>query len=373
MNIWNILVLLGAIQGLILGLILLFSKNKPKAQTWLGFFILTLAYTGFETYAWTQSGLPNAPFHNLLRFMPLYISATCLYLYVRVSLFPENPLRSLWQYFLPALIDIALRLFVLSTPYFLSEQKSQFLDAKHLWVSKFAATPILIYSFFLAVKLYFEFVENKYNSVDNQQVTTKIWIRNFLICLTPIVSIWSFTIWSADYLQQDSNIFFFYPIAILLAFLIYFVAFTGAHRIKIVEIETQRDTQAFFNSIEKIDIENTLHALTQTMEQEKLYLNADLSLTILANHININPKIISSVLNQALNQGFNEYVNTYRILEVKNQLLNNAQKRTIAEIAFASGFNSIPTFQRVFKAQTTVSPKEFLTTFKENDLKNGFE
>ena len=370
MNIWNILVLLGTIQGLILGLILILGKNRPKRQIWLGFLMLLLAYNGFEMSAWILGYFDNAPFNNLPRFTPLFATAACLYLYVRESLFPEKPLRPIWQYFLPVFLDVILRLFALSTSFFLNEQKSQFWDSKHLWFTHYLSVPTLILYLVLAIKLLIQFNKQDTQSLDNQQLITKSIVQNFLICLTPIVGLWSFTIGFADFLHEDSNIVFFYPVSIFLSILIYLVAFTGANQIKIIEIETKQNAQTFFNSIEKTEVENTLHALTEAMQKEKLHLNPDLNLTQLANHIQQNPKIISAVLNQSLNKGFNEFVNGYRIETVKIALLNNPQKRTISEIAFASGFNSLPTFQRVFKAQTNLSPKEFL---KENAIKNGFE
>lgn len=48
----NLLILFGALQGLIAGIILLFNRKHPGAR-FLSAFVLVLAYNGFETFNWS--------------------------------------------------------------------------------------------------------------------------------------------------------------------------------------------------------------------------------------------------------------------------------------------------------------------------------
>ena len=52
-----------------------------------------------------------------------------------------------------------------------------------------------------------------------------------------------------------------------------------------------------------------------------------------------------------------EYINLYR-LDIASKLLNTTDK-SITEIAFETGFNSVSYFNKLFKAKFKVTPKEF--------------
>lgn len=62
-----------------------------------------------------------------------------------------------------------------------------------------------------------------------------------------------------------------------------------------------------------------------------------------------------------LGTSFTGYVNRYRIDAVKERIvLPESRRLTIAGLAYECGFNSLPTFQRAFKAITGMSPKEYI-------------
>jgi AraC-like DNA-binding protein len=104
-----------------------------------------------------------------------------------------------------------------------------------------------------------------------------------------------------------------------------------------------------------------IEVLKRSMEQERLWLHADLNLSRLAQHCGTAPKLLSMVLNQHMDTTFNEFVNGYRIDAVKERLRRaDTRELTIAGLAYECGFNSLPTFQRAFKATTGMSPKEYL-------------
>jgi AraC-like DNA-binding protein len=54
---------------------------------------------------------------------------------------------------------------------------------------------------------------------------------------------------------------------------------------------------------------------------------------------------------------FWQYLNNYKVSKAVNLLINTSD--SISEIAFNSGFNSIKTFNRVFKQVKGCSPSEF--------------
>ncbi|MFK8037609.1 MAG: helix-turn-helix domain-containing protein [Crocinitomicaceae bacterium] len=113
------------------------------------------------------------------------------------------------------------------------------------------------------------------------------------------------------------------------------------------------------NSIESKKSEIALK-LKEAMEQERLYLQPDLNLHELAQHIQTNAVELSATINQVFKQNFNDYINNLRIEAFIELFQNEAYKSyTMLSIAYDSGFNSKATFNRSFKKIKGMSPKEY--------------
>jgi AraC-like DNA-binding protein len=58
---------------------------------------------------------------------------------------------------------------------------------------------------------------------------------------------------------------------------------------------------------------------------------------------------------------FNDYINHHRVESVKKAFTNGEHKTTtLLGIAYDCGFNSKATFNRAFKKNTGLSPKEYI-------------
>lgn len=100
--------------------------------------------------------------------------------------------------------------------------------------------------------------------------------------------------------------------------------------------------------------------LLDIMDNEKPYLIEDLSLQLLADKLNVHPKLLSTVINAELNCTFFDFVNKYRVAEVKKKLADTASiNRTIMTIAFECGFNTKSAFNAIFRKFENVTPTEF--------------
>lgn len=101
-------------------------------------------------------------------------------------------------------------------------------------------------------------------------------------------------------------------------------------------------------------------SLMDVMKLDKMYLNPDLTLGILAESIGITDKKLSTLFNTYLETTFCDYVNSFRINEVKRSLgcIENS-KYTLLAIALDCGFNSKASFNRVFKKETGFSPSQY--------------
>ena len=106
--------------------------------------------------------------------------------------------------------------------------------------------------------------------------------------------------------------------------------------------------------------------IINTLENDKIYLQDDLSLSLFADSVNLNPSYVSEIINQKFNCSFKKLMNQYRLEEAKNHLRKNRDSSIkLIDIAFMSGFNNKVSFYRAFKEFEGMSPSEFLENTKK--------
>jgi AraC-like DNA-binding protein len=159
-----------------------------------------------------------------------------------------------------------------------------------------------------------------------------------------------------DQAYKMVRIFYWYPIYVPMALLIYWLSIKGYLQRQFI---TSNKTEKQF--ILRSDIvEKTTTSLQKAMETDLLYLDSNLDLNVLSQHTGIPVKILSAVLNQHLQLSFKDFVNRYRVAAfIERYQKPENDSLTIMGIASNCGFNSQPTFQRAFKQVTGVSPSDF--------------
>lgn len=97
-------------------------------------------------------------------------------------------------------------------------------------------------------------------------------------------------------------------------------------------------------------------------EQEKGFLDKDLSLNSLAKHLGTNHSYLSKIINQIKHKSFKHYLNDLRIAHAYEELQKDALKRryTIEAIAFDNGFRSAESFSKKFKEKYGLYPSQYL-------------
>lgn len=100
--------------------------------------------------------------------------------------------------------------------------------------------------------------------------------------------------------------------------------------------------------------------LIRLMEEDCIYLEPDLTLVKLANHMEISTNYLSQVINSQFRHNFNDFVNHYRIQKAKD-IISNVDNRSMSalDIAFEVGFGSSSAFYLAFKKHTKMTPTEY--------------
>ena len=110
---------------------------------------------------------------------------------------------------------------------------------------------------------------------------------------------------------------------------------------------------------EAVDM-NIVTTLEAAMNNQKLYLNPNLSFERLAEKMQVPSKDLSNVINRHFNVNFYEYINGFRIEEAKQQLedpLNNS--KNITDIFYDAGFNSKSVYNTLFKKNYHMTPSQY--------------
>jgi AraC-like DNA-binding protein len=120
------------------------------------------------------------------------------------------------------------------------------------------------------------------------------------------------------------------------------------------------------NKIKEQDREDHLRKLNSYMAEQKSYLNPDISLESLAAELEMNPRVLSQIINESIGKSFKQYILDYRIRESMKILASDKEKRlTILEVLYQVGFNSKSAFNYQFKLYTSLTPQEYRTKYRE--------
>lgn len=114
------------------------------------------------------------------------------------------------------------------------------------------------------------------------------------------------------------------------------------------------------DSMENGDNESLRKQLNTYLENEKPYLNSNLTLNDLAGQLKISGRQLSTIINIELGKTFFDLINAYRIEEAKKMIKESEDvKMTISEVMYQVGFNSKSSFNTAFKKYTGLTPSEY--------------
>lgn len=100
--------------------------------------------------------------------------------------------------------------------------------------------------------------------------------------------------------------------------------------------------------------------LCRLLNTEKIYQDPELSLTAVAEKLNISSTYLSQLVNQCNKKNFSEFINSYRVRDAEYMLMDSDfSNYTILSIGLEAGFNSKSTFYAAFKKYTGVTPTQY--------------
>lgn len=338
--------LLAVIQGVTTSVLLLTSQRKQRQNLWLGLLMIAMTLQVMNSF-FISSGIYQD--FKILYFFPLFYSwgyGTLFYFYLQSSVNQSFTFQKRhWFHFIPLSIQALFYVFICLQNL---DFKAWFWLNVHKPYTRFADA-------YVGIALVFAYLYVSYESLKKvdkrlQQFIKALSVFYIIAAVDPL--------FNHLYLPPRSPKF--YIIEYILPIFAYWLGLIAylreRHQQKEIEKNKQTRGEVSDNNIQKI---------IQIMQEKRLYLNPELSLSDLSEAVGLNTGIVSHTLNIGLGQSFNDFVNQYRVEAVKTKFTEGVHvQETLLAIAFDCGFNSKNTFNRAFKKNTGLSPKEYLEKFE---------
>lgn len=113
----------------------------------------------------------------------------------------------------------------------------------------------------------------------------------------------------------------------------------------------------FLNQVVLSDISNESSFICDVLSYISEHFHEEVSLSTAAKALGYEYHYLSRCFHRQFHDNFKHFLNMYRVDYAGDQLLHT--DCDISEIAYSSGFQTIRTFNRVFQAQTGMTPSEF--------------
>ena len=365
-----ILIVIGSFLGVTISLFLLTVKSiKSKANLFLGVYIFFITINLLQGFFFRFDWLEMMPHIVHLDFLYKSSAGALIYLYIRACTEKDFKMKPiLWLHFIPLVLSCFYMFPWLMTS---GEEKVAFY-LKYIFELELGVAPwfllsqativcvYLVFSFRL-IQQYKKHLSNEASSIDH---TYHRWLLFFaLSTILPIVAMISWAVIGGNSLTivLILTLIFLFILSVHLAIMLKPEIFhTFPNRIQVQEEEEEAKKKYESSTLQDSKKKEFIKKLVTYMETEKPYKEADLTLSILAERVNIPSHYLSQVINEKMKVPFLDFVNGYRVEEAKKMLRDeNYENYTIIAVAYEAGFNSKTAFYSAFKKYAGMTPSAF--------------
>jgi AraC-like DNA-binding protein len=365
MDFISVFLFLGVIQALFLGVILIIKGNSNNSLGIGGVLLMVIGILCLDVF---------------LEHSGLILNAIYLYNFSQPAIFLIGPLFYFWFYRSIQLRPPKFRAFHL-IPFFLYLgyyfyfylQPNYFKKVVYSWnrwpelgretvVIQFNPDPLGINEYFvvicafslliywlLSVRLGFLIRKEASKEIKNQLVIVMLAVYGFLIFLY---------LFSRFYFTRDLGDFI--PMIFLNA-IVYFVSGILITQSDILKKNPFKENEKYKKSTLPKEIKDKIcRQIVDALEQDKMFCQQNLSLTMIANEIGAKPHHVSQVINESMGTNFFKLLAKSRIEEACRLLSDmNTNTMSIQDLAFQVGYNSKSAFIKAFKSQTGTTPSVY--------------
>ena len=378
-NIWAIIILFGAAQGLFLAFYLFAKPQNRDANKWLAL-LLTVISLHLIEYAADIAGVTlQYPIFIAVTYPLLFCMGPFYYIYCRYLL-DKNYSTSFKSalHFLPSLIVLLMMLPFYSMA---NEAKISFITGlSNNGIMKIPTGQLVFMGTHVIQTVAYIFAAYKFIGKKEEElkqfssdvfVLKKLeWLNAFslyfsIYLLLYFILVVLLTFINSFQIQLD------YILLLITSFSIYAIGYSAISNPEIFKAIPEFELQSF-ESGKKTPVSESRNSnqfpelkekLLQYMDSNKPYLKSDLKISELADSLAVPYYQLSQLINDEFLVNFYDFINKYRVEEAKKLLIEDRNNYKILAVAYEVGFNSKATFNRVFKKFTELTPSEFKEKF----------
>lgn len=352
--------LIGLVNGALIGSLLLYRRTNRLANTILAGFILVLVCRVL-VYVLGSSGVYDP--HSWLYIPPIELSLAygpLVFLYLTALI--KTKLPSMWiLHFLPAVFQVFYygALMIMPSSQVIDWVLNQHINFIGFVESLLVSISMLVYLIYSwhSFYSYQSWLENHVSDKENYRLP---WLKGFLMMVSLSAVVWFVFSLISFWVQFNfrSHFILFASQSILLFYL---------------ALESWRNSNLVLPQMpilqpveEKVDdltdegkYKQQAEQWLRLVEDERWWMNPNINLASLASLLGTNTSTLSMVLNKGLNENFNSMINRIRIQFVCNEITNGVVEGELLKVAFTAGFNSKNSFNRSFKRFTGLTPTQF--------------
>lgn len=221
--------------------------------------------------------------------------------------------------------------------------------------------------FLLTLKLFRKHDINIFNNFSSTKNVNLDWLRKLIIVFGVIWTALIIITFIHHVFNLFSMVFCTDSLFLALSVFVILVGYFGLQQQLVfgndfeqIQILTEEKVKYSGSTLKENEAAQYSAQLEEYLRLEKPYLDPELTLSQLAEQINISPHHLSQIINEQFQLNFFEYINQFRVEEVKSRISNpKYESYSLLGIAMDAGFNSKSAFNRVFKKITHQTPSQF--------------
>lgn len=367
-DIVDIFLVTGTVQGLFFCMVLLATKNNKQANRPLALLMLLWAVIPFEIFMYRTGGYNLAsPLIGI--FWPVSVALLpSLWIYVNRLLSGIKKHEAL--HFVPVVIY-----YVLMVPFFLSESDDKLsllyaseIPGYDIWQLQLMSFVVLLQNLIYLPLALFRTLRFQAKLRDNYSFLEK---RNIHWLMTVVSVLFvAFLLSFAGVVKPAWMLNSQYLMAALITISLFYACFRSVVQAQVGDPERlvsdhskdhiqQVEDPAFLTLAKPV-----ADKLADVMDSDTPYLDYDISLAELASHVGVDRHLLSEVLNKYLHIKFYDYINKYRIDAATQQMTQGVFSKSLSQLANEVGFKSRTTFYAAFKKHTGKTPTAYLNENK---------
>ncbi|WP_046759232.1 helix-turn-helix domain-containing protein [Kordia jejudonensis] len=372
LNIFNLLIFAGIIQGFIFGFIVLFNKKyTTKASSYLAICMLLMSLSNLQYWLIDVKSVEKYSFLKYIYIPWHWLIMPAFYLFVYKYLQKRESLSKRIKIFLfaPFIFVGSLVIILLFYKFLINNNynfPSHFNRGIFIYLDFLSIifSVIIIYMIFKLLKEY----ELKNQEYDSKEIVSQThWLKRLIsigliTCFFWIVAI-VITIYS-----NKQNLSLFYFLWLGMSIIIYYLGYVGINKLQLIkERKKIRATQKVKNNIPKKKNETKTDPVYEKFVEliQLQYANPNISLEQISKELGVSLSSISEKIKKHSGSNFSTYVNKLRIERAKEIFRNPDFKNyTTTAIGLEAGFNSRSSFYRAFKKIEKYSPQEYINSQK---------